>query len=99
MPKEKTKGKPPAAPAQTPPPAAAATAAAPSPEGSTKFNAGEYKFAAWTGGKSPKLFAKTKEEMTAQLGTLSPRELSQVVLYQRLEVKPKVTIDLPGEGS
>ena len=78
-------------------PASAPAAAAPAAGGPKKrqrVNRAEFKWAVWVGnGRSPKLFAKNKDEVTEFLKGVKPSALNNVTVGELKQVAVKVAAD------
>lgn len=88
--------KSPAAAAPAAAPAASATRT-PSPNAGKKrqrVNRAEFKYAVWVGnGRSPKLFAKNKDEVQEFLKGVKPSALNNVTVGELKQVSCKVSAD------
>jgi hypothetical protein len=81
-------------PRKQPAAAPAAAPAAGSPKKRQRVNRAEFKWAVWVGnGRSPKLFAKNKDEVTEFLKGVKPSALNNVTVGELKQVAVKVAAD------
>ena len=60
-----------------------------------RVDAGQMEFAIWLGGRAPKMFAKTQEELVEKLGKVDQAKLNKIVVYKRYPLTVTVNVGLP----